>query len=150
MADQKIPTGVKIIAVFYYIGAVLSIIFGILLLVIGGFLRNAIPILGTLGFFGGIILIVLGIFGIFIGRGLWKGKNWARVVATIVATLVTLLTIVSFVQILTAYFGEAYIVGGIISNFIKLLINLAINLAIASYLAFNSKVKTSFLYSEKV
>ncbi len=136
MADgQQVPVGVKIISVLYYIGAVLGVIFGILFLVGAGAIgsiADQIPLFGALGaalfVVGGIILIGLGVLGFFIGRGLWKARSWARIVAIIFAALGILLAVVSMVQ------------GEILSN----IFGLVINLVIGGYLLFSNSVKEAF------
>src|SRR3989344_4428979 len=112
--DKQIPTGVKIISVLYYIGAVLTFIFGLILLFSADALSEFIPGLGTLGIVGGIVLMGFGVLSFFIGRGLWKGSNWARIVAIILAVL----GIISAIYAMTS--------GAIGSNIINLLINLLI------------------------
>ena len=136
MSDgQSVPTGVKVIAVLYYIGAVLGIIFGLLFFVGAGTIgsiSSQIPILGALGaglfVVGGIILIGLGVLGFFVGRGLWKARPWARIVATIFAALGILMAIISMIQ------------GSIASN----IVNLVIQLVIGGYLLFSNNVKQAF------
>jgi len=136
MSDgQSAPTGVKVIAVLYYIGAVLGIIFGLLFLVGAGAIgsiASQIPVIGALGaglfVVGGIILIGLGVLGFFVGRGLWKARPWARIVAIIFAVLGILMAIISMIQ------------GSIASN----IFNLVIQLVIGGYLLFSSKVKEAF------
>jgi len=136
MSDgQPVPTGVKVIAVLYYIGAVLGVIFGLLLLVGAGMtstIANQIPLLGTLGaglfVVGGIIMIGLGILGFFVGRGLWQARPWARIVAIIFAALGTLTAIISMIQ------------GNISGN----ILNLVIQLVIGGYLLFSNNVKQAF------
>ena len=131
----SVPTGVKIISVLYYIGAGFGILFGILFFVGAGFLgavASQIPLLGAFGkslfIVVGIILIGLSVLSIFVGRGLWKGKNWARIVAIIFAALGAIMAIVS-------------IVGGSIANGIS---SLAVQLLIGGYLLLNSSVKSAF------
>jgi len=136
MSDgQSVPTGVKIIAVLYYIGAVLGVIFGLLFLVGAGMMgsiASQIPLLGALGgalfFVLGIILIGLGVLGFFVGRGLWKARPWARIVAIIFAALGILMAVISMVQ------------GNIASN----IFNLVIQLVIGGYLLFSNRVKEAF------
>lgn len=134
MEGQGVPTGVKVISVLYYIGAGFSILFGLLFFVGAGYmgtLVSQIPLLGLLGsgFFVavGIILIGLGALSIFIGRGLWKGKNWARITAIIFSVLGILSGLYSVVK----------------GNYFSLL-GLLINLLIGGYLMFNSSVKSAF------
>ena len=130
----EVPAGVKIISVLYYIGAGFSLLFGLLFLIGAGFigtLASKIPLLGLLGsglfIVVGIIIILLGVLSIFVARGLWKGKNWARIVAVIFAVLGILSGISSIIK------------GGYSSLF-----GLIINLLIGGYLMFNSSVKSAF------
>ena len=137
MDDKSVPTGVKVIAVLYYISAVIGIILGLLFLVGGGmigFIASQIPLFGIFGMLGsalfvvvGIILIGLSILNFFIGRGLWKAQPWARIVAIIFAALGILMAIIFIVQ------------GNIINIF-----TLVIELVIGGYLLFNKKAKEAF------
>lgn len=141
MSDkQSVPTGVKIIAVLYYIGTFFGIIFGLLFLVGAGALNsvaNKIPSLGVLGtlgaglfIIGGIIVIGLGVLSFFIGRGLWKAKNWARIVAIVFAALGILMSMIMMIMM----------PGSIVSN----IFNLVIDLLIGGYLLFSKDVKQAF------
>jgi len=132
---QSVPTGVKVIAVLYYIGAVFGIIFGLLFLVGAGMMGSIakqIPLLGALGaglfVLGGIIMIGLGVLGFFVGRGLWKARPWARIVVIILSALGILMAVISMVQ------------GNIASN----IFNLVIQLVIGGYLLFSNNVKQAF------
>lgn len=130
----EVPTLVKILAIFGYIGSGMTILGGLLLL-FGGFLFSTILSLiipaSVLNVFNftvfSILVIAFGVLGIFIERGLWKGKNWAR--------------------ILTIVFGSIGIIVSLISiatgNFMNL-INLIVEGAIVGYLLFNKKVKEAF------
>lgn len=133
--EKSVPTGVKIIAVLYYIGAVLGIIFGLLFLVGAGMMSSIadkIPLLGAFGaglfIIGGIIMIGLGVLNLFIGIGLWKARSWARTVAIIFAVLGILMSIIFMIQ------------GNIAGN----IFNLVIQLIIGGYLLFSKNVKEAF------
>jgi len=133
--EKIIPTGVKIIAVLNYIGAGLLALFGLLAIVGGGMFAsviNEIPLLGVLGggifIVVGIILIALAVLLFFIGRGLWKGQNWARIVEIIFAILGVIMAIVGMFS------------TGIASN----IVSLVFNGLIGGYLLFNTKVKEAF------
>ncbi len=136
MSDEKsVPTGVKVIAVLYYIGAVLCAIMGLLFLVGAGMMSsiaNQIPLLGVLGsalfIVGGIILIGVGVLNFFVGKGLWNARSWARIVAIIFMTLGILMAILSMIQ------------GNIANN----IFGLVIELAIGGYLLFSNSVKEAF------
>ncbi|MBL7100910.1 MAG: DUF2127 domain-containing protein [Nanoarchaeota archaeon] len=135
MAKKQIPTGVKIIAVLSYIGAILGVLFGVLFFIGAGAIKtkiNQVDFLGFLGptlfVIGGIIFIGLGVIGFFVGRGLWKGQNWARIVAIVFAGLGILGAVTSMIK------------GDIASN----ISGLIINSVIAGYLAFSKSVKATF------
>ena len=131
MDGEGVPTGVKIISVLYYIGAVLELLLGIALFVGAGALKAKIPFLAILGPFliiGGIVLVGLAVLSFFVGRGLWKAQKWSRIVAIIFAVIGVLLTLIGMVQ------------GNIVSN----IISLVISAAIGGYLLFSNEVKAAF------
>ncbi len=100
--SKQVPVIVKIISILYYIGAVTSVIVGILLMVGGGMLGNYLENYGALfsglAIVGGILMVVFGVVGFFIGRGLWKAKQWARIVVIILSALGVISAIVSLAQ----------------------------------------------------
>jgi len=132
MEGQTMPTGVKVISILYYIGAALELLFAILLFVGAGTIASKIPIIGALGaglfVVLGVILIGLAVLSFFVGRGLWKGQKWSRIVAIIFAALGVLFGIIGMVQ------------GQIVSN----IVGLVISGAIGGYLLFSNEVKTAF------
>lgn len=119
------PFGVKLISILYYIAAIILI----LIVLSGPFIFNVVSqVLPVSDVF--ISIIVLDIFALgfatlnfFIGRGLWKGKNWARI-AAIVLHSIGLLSIFSgtFSAVLQAIF----------------------HIIIISYLSLSKKVKIFF------
>jgi len=132
---KTVPTGVKIISVFYYISAALGVLFGIMFIIGAGLLGSMlsqIPMLGFLGsglfIIGGIIMIGMSVLSFFIARGLWKARQWARIVTIIFACLGLLTAILLTIQM------------GIASN----IVGLVLNAAIGGYLVFSSKVKEAF------
>ena len=131
MEGQPVPTGVKIISVLYYIGAVVELLLGIALFFGAGALKAKIPFLAFLGPFlviGGIVLVGFAVLSFFVGMGLWKGRKWSRIVAIVFAVLGVLLAVVGMVQ------------GQIASN----IVSLAISAAVGGYLLFSSDVKSAF------
>lgn len=91
---------VKIIAILGFIGAAFGVMGGLMMLFGGSFITTLVPTLNqsleaiggaavlTIVFvISGIIAIVFSIFGFFVSLGLWKFKNWARIVTIIFATL---------------------------------------------------------------
>jgi len=128
------PTGVKVISVLYYIGAVISILAGLAFLIGAGVLSRVlaeIPVLGALGaglfVAGGIVMIAFGVLGFFIGRGLWNTRNWARILVIVFSALGVLS-------------GLLTIIGGDFSG----ILGLIINGLIGGYLLFNDAVKKAF------
>lgn len=132
MNGKIIPTGVKVIAVLYFIISAILIILGIFSILVGG-LTIEFPILGTLGSamfkFMGFIVLGLSILYFFTGRGLWKGKNWARIVAIIFA-------IIGLINSLIPMFSQQNMIGNVLG--------LIINGFMGGYLIFNSKAKDVF------
>jgi len=134
--SKNVPTGVKVISILYYIGAVASVLFGILFIFGGGFFSSLTASIPTLAFLGsavfiviGIFLLLLGILNFFIGRGLWKGRNWARILVIIFSILGILMALMSL------------IFSGAVANFI---FSVIINGLIGGYLLFSPKVKNAF------
>ena len=131
---KVMPTGVKIISVLYYIGAVLCALFGLLFMAgagLAGALLKSIPFLSVLGagFFVilGILFVGFGVLDFFVGRGLWKCKNWARIVAIIFSALGILNGLASLIHF--SIFGLAM---------------LAVQVLIVWYLAFSPEGKAAF------
>jgi hypothetical protein len=137
---KEVPTIVKIISILNYIGAGFAGLVAVMLFVGSGFLGTllaSIPalatipylsLIGTLGsalfIFAGIMLLGMAVLSFFMARGLWRGKNWARIV-----------------QIVFCCFG---ILTGLISLSLASIVPLAVNGAIAGYLIFNKEVKKVF------
>ena len=121
----------------YFIGAVFGILLGIGSIaggaILGGIIASFIPALGFLGaglfIIMGLALIALGILAIFVGRGLWKGKSWARIVAIILTIIGLVMGLVAMIQ------------GEVSSN----IVGVILNLVIGSYLLFSPKVKNAFV-----
>jgi glucan phosphoethanolaminetransferase (alkaline phosphatase superfamily) len=97
MHKQSRPRGVSIIAILIIIAGVLSLLFGIGLVVIGPFLMNGLQttssnlgsqigphILGLVFLVFGGILLGLGVANLVMAYGLWKGKGWAWTISIIV------------------------------------------------------------------
>ncbi len=93
------PGGVTVIAVLYFIGAVLCVLGGIGMLVGGGFMATLINqsgaqgagagagIFAALGAAVGVVFLVIAAIAILVGWGLLKLKNWARILAIVFAVL---------------------------------------------------------------
>ena len=136
-SSKKIPVGVQIISVLYYIAAVVCVLTGLLLAIganaIVSLLVSSAPelesiITGGLVIGLGILLVLLGVLAFFVGRALWKLKQWARILAIIVAIV-----------------GVAFAVYSMIKGFAFMqVIKLAIHAAIGIYLIFSKEVKEAF------
>ena len=92
------PLGVSILSVLAYIGAVVTLIGGIAMIagstVVSTLIEKLVPeyaswsAAGTaLLIFLGIVFILLAVLDYFIGRGLWDGKEWARILVLIFLVL---------------------------------------------------------------
>jgi len=130
--SRKTPTGVKIISVLNYIGSVISLIVGIILILGAKMISNLLPsLLPSTGLIItlGVLFIALAILSFFIARGLWQGKKWAR----------TLTLIFIVIGIISALYNLIYLMG-IVENIISLIIDLVIG----GYLMFNKKAKEFF------
>lgn len=97
-SSKNAPVGVKIISVLVYIQAFFSVIVGLMMMLLKGFIVNFIdsfkvvptnfmPLINAAFLVIGIFLILLGILYYLLARGLWKGSSWARVVELILASL---------------------------------------------------------------
>ncbi len=125
------PMGVKVISILYYIGAAFALIGAIMAFAGGGLLAT----LGGLGALGGIglglffavIMLAFAVLGFFMGRGLWRGQNWARIVAVIFAALGILGALAS-------------LFAGVFTS----VVNLAAHLLIGWYLLFHKQSKKFF------
>ena len=129
----EVPTGVKVISVLYYIGAVVELLLAIALFVGAGTIASKIPLIGALGsglfIVMGVVLIGLAVLSFFVGKGLWKAQKWARIVAIIFSVLGVLFAILGMVQ------GQ--VAGNIFS--------LVVSGAIGGYLLFSGSVKAAFV-----
>ena len=138
MSKGEIPILVKILAILNYVGAWFSISYSLLLLFTEGFLGlllATIPFLNVFGLLGaiffvlfGILMLGVGVLNIFIGRGLWEGKNWARILEIVFSCLGMLISL--------SYILRGQMIAGILL--------LLLSLVIGEYLLFNKKVKKAF------
>jgi hypothetical protein len=149
---KEIPVGVKIISVLYHILAALCIIS----LIWGSFfILGAIEINYTLVIPLAVLLLGFAILSFFVGRGLWKGNNWSRIVAIVIAILniivtIVMLAVVSYLSRSMTNLSYPNNIQNIleifdIRKFIpKAIVNIVINGLIAGYLLFSRKVKETF------
>jgi uncharacterized membrane protein (DUF2068 family) len=90
------PEGVRIIGVLYFVGALIALVFGALLLSFSDSVSQnsaalvqsgvEIPDPSTL-IYVGVALLVLSVLEYLIARGLFRLKNWARVVVAVLSVL---------------------------------------------------------------
>jgi len=78
----------RVYSVLNWIGAIASLLFAIILIVFSSSLASIVPEMGVkfgpaIFIFLGIILFVVGLLGIAVAWGLWKYKNWARILTLI-------------------------------------------------------------------
>lgn len=128
------PFFVKLIAVLYYIFAFFNSLAGFLLAMLGVVLiLTATAALGTygpalvIGF--GFLAVALGFFQFFVGRGLWRGKQWARIAAVVIAILSVA------VGLWRLFLGENVLIWSLVALF---------SLFIAAYLLFSPGVRMFF------
>jgi len=121
------PMGVKVVAVLYYIWAILWMLMGLLIALgaslIVEYISQVFPSLSalsyglliTVGVLLGIVLIGLGVLEFFVARGLWRLKSWARIMAIVLS----LLAIINAAYAMTSGFQAVQLVrlivdGGIV------------------------------------
>tara|TARA_Y100000310_G_C20257429_1_gene612020 strand:- start:191 stop:592 length:402 start_codon:yes stop_codon:yes gene_type:complete len=130
---KQVPMGVKVISILYYIGTAFLLVFGLLAIFGAGFITSLLPTMVdfTIGpglfVFVGLVLVAFAVLSYFIARGLWHGKNWARIIVIVFAAFGLLNAFTTLSQ------GLA---GGISS--------IVINLLIGGYLAFDKNVRKAF------
>lgn len=142
-SGSSVPLGVQIISILAYVLAVFSLLVVVFRtamspeelqrlitsLIEDGTASTTIAsnfVVG--GIFGTILFLVFAILMFFVGRGLWKGQKWARIVMIVLAAV--------------GFLGDLADVlrGDVLRN----LADLIINGIVAGYLLFNKKVKASF------
>lgn len=135
---KKIPIWIRLISILFFGYAVFSLLMGIILLV-GSSAPEFDVLIEEAGIekdfvnFMGLALLVISVpFG-FVGYGLWKTKNWARLATIIIAGITVFSQLIS---VITEGFG--LIVD------IRFLPSLLINLGILLYLTLNKEAKFVF------
>jgi len=153
MANKKVPTGVKIIAIFNFVASVMMLISGLTILVSPDYVLesgllgdafnetssgdvagtdNSADAKTTLIVFG-VTLLIMGVLFLVIGIFLWKLRTWARITEIIITGL----------SVLSALNGI------ILDGAIDLVVPLAIFGFIGGYLLFSPSVKTAFKGKKK-
>ncbi len=100
------PTGVTILAVLSFIGAVLALLValgsffmgGMGLAGIGGQATGMGGTLAMLGAFAGVVMLILAALYLVVGFGLWKLRSWGRMLAIILVALGMLAALAGLVK----------------------------------------------------
>jgi hypothetical protein len=102
---SEVPEGVKVLAFVFFVGALLTFAFGVMMFSASDGIRVADPILlvnsglAAISFWifllAGILLIGLGVFEYFVGKGLLESKTWARNVVGVLSILGILFAILN-------------------------------------------------------
>ena len=91
------PVGVTVLAILNFIGAAFCVLGGIAMILGGGGIATLINqqggqgsagaagILAGLGAAAGVFIIIIGGVGALVGFGLWKLKEWARIISIVFA-----------------------------------------------------------------
>lgn len=134
---KKIPVGVQVSSILFYIFAGLCALIGLFFIIgantIVSLIADSTPelasiITGPIFIILGIIIIGIGILSFFVGRGLWKLKSWARILAIILAILCVVYTVYTIIK----SFAFMQLIDLIIGGFI------------AIYLIFSNEAKKAF------
>lgn len=140
-SSKKMPVGVQIISVLHYIFAVLLALLGLFFIILSGLIVSAVNspeanidasiaavITSGLIIGMGVFLIVVGVLIFFLGRGLWKLREWARITSIILSTLLVAYEIYSMITLF---------------RFMEI-VWLLIFAVVAVYLTFSKEAKTAF------
>lgn len=114
------PTGITILAILWFIGAI-GLVIGALVFFTGGSLVAQIlantpgmsRFAGGMVAAGGVVFLLLAVLYALTGYGLWSLKNWGRIIAIIFTALGLIGTLLGFVTVFSS-FGMAIVVGQVI------------------------------------
>ena len=140
--QKNAPIGVKIISVLYIIGAVVIVLATIFLMYnVGSVIQplsvpadsglsisNSFDVFSLVFIIQGTFFIGIAVLSFFAGRGLWKGKNWAKIVA-----------------IIYSIFGIIAGLGGLMKGEISSILGLFFSAIIGGYLFFSKEVRQFFI-----
>lgn len=162
---KKVPGFVRFFGILYYISAAFMVLIAaasvLLMLGIGN------SILGFAGLLSGFLSagitiaiaapsIAFAALNFFVGRGLFKGKKWARIVAIVFSIIGFLLSAGSILSIKSIISNSSYssaismVPGGMSAAIAPVIICLALSGLMASYLVFSKKAKEAFLQSGQI
>ena len=133
MEEEKVRSIVRSIAVLYYIGGGFSLLLSSLLFVgsswIASLFHSFVPFLSqTLIIIAAAVIGLSGIISIFVGMGLWKKQDWARIVAIVFAVFGIIFS------------GYSIFRGRIFNN----IVSLGFSIYVIVFLMFNNDVKSYF------
>jgi hypothetical protein len=106
------PVGVTILAILVLIGAAFCVLGGIGMMLGGGMMATILSqqqaqgsaagagVLAGLGAVGGIVMLVIAVLYLLVGIGLWKLKNWARLVTVVLTAIGVVFQLFSLVTLL--------------------------------------------------
>ena len=106
------PVGVTILAILMIIGAAFLILGGIGMMLGGGMMATIMSqqqaqgsaagagVLAGLGAAAGVVMLVFAVLYLLVGIGLWKLKNWARLVTVILTVIGVVFQLFSLVTLL--------------------------------------------------
>jgi uncharacterized membrane protein (DUF2068 family) len=135
--SKKIPIGVRIISIFYYIIAGFLVLFGLFIIAFSGIIVSTMisiapdlssAINSQIIIWIGICTLILGVLIFFVGRGLWKLRLWAKITAIMISALMVIYEIYLM-------FFEFRIIQ---------IVQLVIYVVIAVYLIFHKEAKKAF------
>ncbi|HEY2360959.1 MAG TPA: hypothetical protein VGK36_07585 [Candidatus Angelobacter sp.] len=114
------PVGVTILAILNFIGAAFCLLGGIAMILGGGFIASMMSqqgaggagILAGLGAAAGVFIIIMGGVAALMGFGLWKLKEWARIVSIVLAGIGAALQLLGLLGTL-AHFNVLAVIWGI-------------------------------------
>jgi MFS family permease len=128
LTKNKLPNGVKIVSLLYYMWAILWVGFGILVAIGAPFMITYLielfpqleavryGALVVLGIIAGLCIVALGVFEYFVARGLWRLKPLARVIAIILSSLAIVNSVIVIASGFQAFqMVRLFVDGGIIA-----------------------------------
>lgn len=128
---SKLPILAKAISIIGIILSLLLIVVSVTAFIHGIYFNEVYP-----GFEIGLFLIIPGIIGFILSKGLYNRKNWARII------LASLLFLVAIQNILFLILESSI---SALNNFISLIVLIIIEISVALYLLLNKYVKQSFI-----
>ena len=156
---KHVPLGIRIISILNYIAAVICLLLSIFFVFLGVVFLTDKSIIQSLKSAGfpfpttylapimiviAILMLVGAVLSFFIGRGLWKGQNWARIVEIVFSAIGIVIGIISLASELFDMFSNPTGIANMLSNFVTNLLGLLINALVAGYLIINHEAKRFF------